>query len=265
MNRAVSEKNHNIYFVPGLQRGLRVLEIVARANKPLSVTEIAQQMELSRSSTFRLVYTLQYEGFLHPTSADMRTFEMGSRVLNLGFSYLAKQDIIQIARRDLEGLRDSTNISAHLAIRDQFEVLFLDCVQTRTGFLSNVNVGARVPAYASPMGWLMLSELPNRELASLYKDVQFERITDKTPTDLSGLMQAIAKASADGYVFSHGIMEPGGASVSAPVYNSEGMVAAAIDISGPESAFDSTKDEAFYVHAVQATAASISAKLGYRG
>ena len=260
----ITDKNHNIYFVPGLQRGLRLLEVVARSDKPLSVTEVAQRLELSRSSAFRLVYTLQFMGFLQQ-SADQRTFQLGARVLNLGFSFLAKQDIIQIARRDLESLRDATGIWAHLAIRDSLEVLFLDCVQTRTGFLSNVNVGARLPAYASPMGWLMLSELSNRELTSLYKDVEFERLTDKTPANLGELMQAIAKASADGHVFSHGIVEQGGSSVTAPVFESSGRIVAAIDISGPESAFEDQKPEKAYVDAVLNAASAISARLGYRG
>jgi DNA-binding IclR family transcriptional regulator len=263
MDKEVTDKNHNIYFVPGLQRGLRLLEVLARSEKALSVTELAQRLELSRSSAFRLVYTLQFMGFLQ--SADERTFQLGARVLNLGFSFLAKQDIIQIARRDLESLRDATGISAHLAIRDSMEVLFLDCVQTRTGFLSNVNVGARLPAYASPMGWLMLSELPNRELAALYKDVPFERLTDKTPANLSELMQAIAKASADGYVFSHGIVEQGGSSVTAPIYESSGKIVAAIDISGPETAFETGRPEESYVNAVLNAASAISARLGYRG
>jgi DNA-binding IclR family transcriptional regulator len=263
MDKEVTDKNHNIYFVPGLQRGLRLLEVVARSEKALSVTELAQRLELSRSSAFRLVYTLQFMGFLQ--SADERTFQLGARVLNLGFSFLAKQDIIQIARRDLENLRDATGISAHLAIRDSLEVLFLDCVQTRTGFLSNVNVGARLPAYASPMGWLMLSELPNRELATLYKEVPFHRLTDKTPSNLSELMQAIAKASAEGYVFSRGIVEQGGASVTAPIFDSSEKIVAAIDISGPETAFESGKSEKSYVDAVLSTASAISARLGYRG
>ncbi|WP_448090670.1 IclR family transcriptional regulator [Pseudomonas azerbaijanoccidentalis] len=263
MNNEVSEKNHNIYFVPGLHRGLRLLEAVAVADKPLSITEIAARLELSRSSAFRLVYTLQFMGFLR-ADPEGRTFELGSRVLNLGFSFLAKQDIIQTARRDLEALRDKTGISTHLAIRDGLEVLFLDCVQTRTGFLSNVNVGTRLPAYASPMGWLMLTELPNRELSTLYKEVEFKALTENTPTDLGTLMQMIAKASSDGYVISHGMVEQGGSSVTAPVFDQSGQIVAAIDISGPDNAFDQKNDETFYIEAVLEAAGAISARLGYR-
>ena len=68
-------------------------------------------------------------------------------------------DIIEIARPELERLRDRTNVTAHLTIRDGRELLYLCCVQTRSGFLSTFNVGARLPTYAVPMGWLLLRDL----------------------------------------------------------------------------------------------------------
>ena len=262
MDKTIADKNHGVYFVPGLHRGLQVLEAVGRSDKPLSITELAQQLKLSRSSMFRLVYTLQFMGFLRPTE-DPKCFGLGARVLNLGFTYLAKQDIIQIARRDLEQLRDSTGISTHLAIRDGLDILFLDCIQTRTGFLSNVNVGARIPAHASPMGWLMLSDMSQREIVSLFADAAFTKLTARTPGNVSALLKAISGAAADGYVFSRGFVEPGGCSVAAPVFDSKGQVVAAIDASGPESAFDPARPEGFYVNAVRAAAAAISARLGY--
>ena len=262
MNKPIADKNHDVYFVPGLHRGLQVLEAVGRSDKPLSVTELAQQLKLSRSSVFRLVYTLQLMEFLRP-AADPKYFGLGARVLSLGFTYLAKQDIIQIAKRDLEQLRDSTGISTHLAIRDGLEMLFLDCIQTRTGFLSNVNVGARVPAHASPMGWLMLSEMSHREIVSLFADVKFIKLTARTPANVPELLKAIAGAATAGYVFSRGFVELGGCSVAAPVFGRTGQVVAAIDLSGPESAFDPAKPEGFYVNAVRGAAAAISARLGY--
>jgi DNA-binding IclR family transcriptional regulator len=264
MTAATLNKNHKVYFVPGLQRGLRALEILADAERPLTVSEMARRLDLSRSSAFRLIYTLRHMGFLED-AADARTYQLGARVLNLGFAYLNKQDIIQIARRDLEALRDATGVSAHLAIRDGLDVLFLDCVQTRTGFLSNVNVGARIPVHASPLGWLLLSDLPNREIATLFKDGPLVPLTDQTPTDVAGLMQVVARAAADGIVISRGFVELGGCSIAASVMDKDGKIIAAIDISGPETAFDQAKMESFYADEVRKAARTISARLGYGG
>jgi DNA-binding IclR family transcriptional regulator len=142
-------------------------------------------------------------------------------------------------------------------------VLFLSCVQTRSGFLSNMNVGTRMPAYATPMGWLLLSDMAGREIAALYEEILLTPLTEQTPRDVAALTHRIGEAIANGYVVSRGIMEAGGSSVSAPVFDKTGRVVAAIDISGPDSAFQPDRFESFYVPEVVAAAARISARRGY--
>jgi DNA-binding IclR family transcriptional regulator len=253
-------KNHSVYFVPGLFRGLRVLEVVAAARRPLSITDIAAELDLTRSSVFRLIYTLRHMGFLEEEQSKL--FTLGPRVLNIGFAFLASKDIIEIARPELESLRDETQVSAHLAIRDERDVLYLSCVQTRSGFLSNMNVGSRVPAYASPMGWLLLSGLPRAELSGLFREDALVPLTDQTPTTTKKLVSAVEQARGRGYVISRGIMEAAGSSISAPVINRRNEVVAAIDISGPDSAFDLNEMDGRYLSAVKAAARRISERLG---
>jgi DNA-binding IclR family transcriptional regulator len=256
-------KNHDVYFVPGLQRGLRMLEVIAEARQPLSAAEIARQIGVTRSSAFRLIYTLRHMGFLE-LARDGHSFTLGPRVLNIGFAYLASMDIIEVARPDLELLRDRSNVSAHLSIRDGSEMLYLICIQTRSGFLSTINVGARFPAYATPMGWLLLSDLSARELAALYGGTTMRPLTSQTPTDITSLVQRVGQAAIDGYVLSRAIIEPGGSSIAAPILDKTGKVVAAIDIAGPDSAFDLPRLDREYLTEVLGTARRISARLGYQ-
>ncbi|MEO3471785.1 IclR family transcriptional regulator [Roseomonas sp. CAU 1739] len=259
-----SNPNHAAYLVPGLERGLRVLEALAEAGRPLGLTEIGARLGVTRSSVFRLVYTLRHMGFLEEVEGA-KGYRLGARVLNLGFAYLTAQDIIETARPELELLRDRTGVTTHLAIRDGAEVLYLSCIQTRTGFLSNMNVGSRLPAYASPMGWLLMADLSPREVATLFAGTTLTPWTEQTPADLATLLARIGAAAASGHVVSRGIMEPGGSSIAASVFARDGTVAAAIDISGPDSAFDFDAFDERYVPEVRAAAARISARLGHAG
>lgn len=255
-------KNHGAYFVPGLQRGLSVLETIASARRPLGVSDIAKRLGLARSAVFRLTYTLHHMGFLD-MSASSKEFALGPRVLNIGFAYLVSKDIIEVSRADMEQLRDETNVSVHLAIRDERQVLYLGCAQTRSGFLSNMNVGSRLPAHASPMGWLLLSSLSAEEIQALYQGVALEPLTDQTPLDVRALLARVSEAATKGYVVSRGIVEQGGSSISAPVFDGSGKVVAAIDISGPDSAFNLKVLEGLYAPAVVKAAGRISARLGH--
>lgn len=256
-------KNHDVYFVPGLRRGLLLLETLADARKPLNVSEIAKRMGLTRSAVFRLTYTLRYMGFLEEIPAS-KSFTLGPRILNIGYAFLASKDIIEVSRGDLELLRDTTNVSAHLAIRDRTEVLYLSCVQTRSGFLSNLNVGTRLPIYATPMGWLLLSELSAREITELVGAQEMEPLTELTPRSIQQLVQRVGEAAASGHAISRGVVEPGGSTIAAPVLDRDGHVVAAIDISGPDTAFDVAEIDTRYASEVMAAAERISTRLGYQ-
>lgn len=260
----LEHRNHATYFVPGLHRGLRALEVVGTTGRAMTISQVARELAVTRSSAFRTVYTLVQMGFLEEVE-NGRAYALGPRVLDLGFSYLNEQPIVRVSRSELEALRDHTGVSAHLGIREGRDVLFLDCVQTRTGFLSTVNVGARRPAHASPMGWLLLGNLDDGELAALYRDTPLLAMTDRTPTSLPALIEAVRDAAEGGHVVSHGIVERGGRSFTAPVRDRGGRAVAAIDVSGPESAFAPEQDDAFYVEAVRTAAERVSARLGHGG
>lgn len=257
------DKNHTTYLVPGLQRGLEALEILAGEARPMSVNEVAKQLGITRSSMFRISYTLTHLGFIEEVP-DSRLVRLGARALSIGFAYLASRDLLEIAKPAIEMLRDRTNMSSHLAIRDRREVLYLSCVQTKSGFLSAMNVGTRVPAYATPMGWLLLSDVAAKELRSLFPEKPLAPFANQTPSNLRDLRDKIATTVELGYAMGTcGSVSPGGSSIAAPIRNREGAVVAAIDISAPNSAFDLTKLETRYVREVIASAEQISTLLGH--
>jgi len=256
-------KNHDRYFVPGLSRGLRVLEIIAEADKPLTIAEIGKKLGVSRSSAFRITYTLRHMGFLSTDKGD-KLFDLGPRVLGLGFAYLNRQDIIKIAKPFLEELRDKTEVSSHLAIKAGREVLYLDNVLSKTSFVSNISTGERRPAYASPQGWLLMGGMSESDVRALFEGVAFKSLSEHTPTDIDQLIKRINEAEKLGYVISRGFMRHGGSIVTAPIFNEVRQVAAVIDISGPDSGFDFDKMNSFYVPHVVETAREISRSLGYR-
>ncbi|MDG1995955.1 MAG: IclR family transcriptional regulator [Emcibacteraceae bacterium] len=256
-------KNHDRYFIPGLSRGLCVLEIVADAGGPMTIAEIGKKLGVSRSSAFRITYTLRHMGFLVSDNGD-KLFELGPRILGLGFSFLNNQDIIKIAKPHLEKLRDITEVSSHLAIRAGKDVLYLDNITSNTSFVSNISTGERRPVYASVLGWVLLSSMSDGEILELFTDVEFESLTQHTPNSKEGLIKRVRQASVDGYVISRGFVQRGGSTITAPIKDDTGMIVAVIDISGPDSAFDFEKIDDFYIPAVMNTAAEISKSLGYK-
>ena len=256
--------NHSVYFVPGLHRGLRVLEILGATDEPMSLSEIARAMDLSRSSAFRLVYTLRQMDFLK--EAEQRnTYTLGARVLNLGFAYLNRQPITSIARPHLSALRDKTGIGTHLSVLEGHYVLYLVSHQARTGFVSTMVTGTRTQAYASAIGWCLLEDRSDEELRAFCAEVEMTSFTEHTPTTYEELLDRVRGARDRGFVFSRGFRDPGGSSVAVPVRDHTKRVVACVNLSGPDSGFDFDRIDGFYVPETRATALQISRELGYAG
>ena len=256
--------NHDVYFVPGLSRGLRVLEILGAAKTPMSLSEIARAMDLSRSSVFRLVYTLRHMEFIKD-GEQKNTYTLGAQVLNLGFAYLNNQPITTIARPLLAQLRDVTGVSTHLSVLEGHYVLYLGSHQARSGFVSNMVTGTRVEAYTTAIGWCLLSGKSDAELAAFCKGLDMPPITKHTPTSFQALKAWVDQMRTDGFIVSRGFREPGGSSIAVPVWDEAGKVVACVNLSGPDSGFDFDRVEEVYVPEIKATALQISRELGFAG
>ncbi len=256
--------NHAVYFVPGLHRGLGVLEILGAADGPMSLSEIARAMELSRSSAFRLVYTLRRMEFLKE-GEQKNTYTLGARVLNLGFAYLNQQPITAIARPYLAALRDKLGISSHLSVLEGLDVLYLGSHQARSGYVSNMVTGTRQRACASAIGWCLLGDYTDDALCDFCKGQEMIAITEHTPTSFKALRDRVAATRAAGFIFSRGFRDPGGSSVAVPIRDNTGRIVACVNISGPDSGFDFDRIDTLHVPAVRDTALKISRELGYPG
>src|ERR1700722_12056956 len=146
------------YLVPALIRGLRILSTLSRDNSKLTLSEVAASLGTTRSSAYRLLYTLEHLGFVE-YDARSKNYALGPQVLTLGYGYLASRDIIDVAMPHLIRLRDRTGWSAHLGELHGRDVVYVARVATRRTIASIVHVGTRLPAHATTMGRILLSSL----------------------------------------------------------------------------------------------------------
>ena len=216
------------YLVPALMRGMSILRSFSNARSPLSLSDVAADQNITRSSAYRLLYTLSHLGFV-VFDAETKTYTLGSQVLHLGYSYLASRDAVEIATPHLVRLRDRTGWSAHLGELHGREVVYLARIATRRTIASTVNVGTRLPARLTTMGRILLSGIPVDEVRELYRNEAFSR-SDERAT-LNSLIEQLAEDRAAGVVVQKSGYEPGVASIAAPIRDVAGHIVAAINIS----------------------------------
>jgi DNA-binding IclR family transcriptional regulator len=211
------------YLVPALIRGLDILRTLSNDHKKMSLSEVAASLGVTRSSAYRLLYTLSHLGFVD-YEGDTKSYALGPEVLQLGYGYLAGRDLVEVATPHLLRLRDRTGWSAHLGELHGREVVYLARVATRRSIASTVHVGTRLPARSTTMGRVLLSELDERAIRSLYRD-------ERGASSVAALLKQLAGDRAQGAVVQNSVYEPGVASVAAPVRDMSGRAVAAINIS----------------------------------
>lgn len=230
------------YLVPGLIRGLKVLQIFTPERQEMSLSQIAAHLGMTRSAAFRTVYTLNRLGFL---LHDPRTrlYKLGPAVLRMGYGFLASRALVEIALPELERLRDETDWSAHLAIRDGRSVLYLLRVPSRLGLASIVHVGSRLPAASTTIGRVLLADLDEPTLTRLYRQAE----GDPSGRNNWSLPQVLAQWKKDKgtrTVSQAGQFESGVTAIATAVNDLSGQAIAAINVTttAPSAAVTDTQN-----------------------
>ena len=224
------------YLVPGLERGLRILAEFSAREPVLGAPELSRRIGIPRTTTFRLLQTLEGLGFIERANGD-RQYRLSVAVLRLGFEYLSSLELTDFGTPVLERLRDATGLSTHLLIRDERDVVFVAKAQTREPMFSSVkvHVGTRLPAHATVHGQVLMGDLTLAELRALYPEKQLERYTERTPATVADLYARVREFAQQGYAVSEASFETGISVVSAPVRDQSGRIVAALTATVPRS------------------------------
>ncbi|TFL15681.1 IclR family transcriptional regulator [Pusillimonas caeni] len=248
----------DIYLAVALARGLRTLHLLAEARTPLPLAEISRRLNLTRGVAFRLVHTLEVEGYIERVD-QVPNYRPAAKVMSLGFSYLRTLGLPELARVELEQLRSTAAASVHLAVLDKREVVYVSRLPAKEGGVDYLEIGDRSPAHASAIGLAMLSQLSSTELNALFEPDAL--VTTGTDIDLPDLLDQLSEIQRKGYASSVGALHPNVLAIAAPILDAAGMLAGAVSITTLEP--DAQSNEPLLSGYVIAAARQISEKLGF--
>jgi DNA-binding IclR family transcriptional regulator len=187
-------------------------------------------------------------------------------VLRLGFEYLSSLELTDLGLPIIEALRDETGLTAHIVIRDGRDVVFVAKAQSHAPIFSSVkvNVGTRLPAYATTHGQVLMGDMTLDELKKLYPEPELERFTRQTPATVDDLYERIRDDARRGFAISESSFERGISVVSAPVRNDTGRIVAVITTTIPRQEIDASLLDSGLVDKVRRAADELSQRLNYR-
>src|SRR5215471_631045 len=165
--------------IQSLDRGLLILEAVGKSPEPVSLGQLAAMLDIDRSSAFRLANTLKRRGYLTIASAG-RDYLLGPSVWRLSRQYDWSKMLVRVAHERLKALAAETNETAHLAVREGRNALFIDHVTSNHVISISGQTGELVPLYCTSHGKALLSDFEEQDLADLFGTKPLKAYTRNT-------------------------------------------------------------------------------------
>jgi IclR family acetate operon transcriptional repressor len=241
-----------------VQRALAVLDALADAGADLGTNEIARRTDINPSTVSRILATLVGGGLVEHVQ-DTGRYRLGPRLVQLGNLVLARLDLRRIARPHLRALVDSTGETATLSTAGDGDAVTVDFVQSPSSVQSVAQLGRPSIGHATATGKVLLAfggrPVPPGPL---------ERYTERTITRRPELTSELDAVRERGYAYNFREREDDLHAIAAPVWGSNGELAAILGVQGPAARFDRSSMEA-QVELLLEHTRRLSFELGWAG
>ncbi len=225
--------------VQSIERAFAVLG--ALTDGPIGVTEVADRVDLPKSTAARMLTSLAREGAVEQLPGETR-YRLGPRIESLATGLAAARGLVALARPHLAELAASIGEVAGLSVPEGDLIHYIDQVDSDHPVGVRDWTGSRIAMHAVSSGLAVLALRPPAEIER-YLNGPLERFTDRTMTDADDLRARLRKAQLDGYAWTAGEYTEDISSVAAAIADASGEAVAAIHVHGPSYRFPASGQE----------------------
>jgi IclR family KDG regulon transcriptional repressor len=217
--------------VKSLRKALAVLNAVARADRPLTVADVAINAGIARPTAYRFVQTLVASGYLMQDVVDGR-LSIGLAVLPLASTLLDRNRMRVEALPYLHSLAQQTGERANLGILYRDRVLYIAGVEKPALPTIYSRFGKNAPAHCSSLGKAILAHQPEADVRALLNRKPLDAHTPATITGVAEFLKELADTRARGYAIDRAEHMPGSYCVAATIFDGNNQPIGAIGLSG---------------------------------
>ena len=214
-----------------------LLATFTREHETRTLTEIAEQAGLNRSSAYRLLVSLEEIGL---TERHGTAWRLGPRLVALANIRLGQMALRRAAAARLPSMCEAFRASAALSIPDGHHMVYLDRYESPEPFAARARLGARLAIWAGASGRAVLSRLTPAEQDARLNHPEWHALDEQQRADIR---DDIAAAAERGYAIDRGAFIEGVAGVAAPVCDHDGRPAAAVSLIVAPSRIAAGEDE----------------------
>jgi len=229
-----SENEPRTQSVPALERGLLILEHLAKSRRGVTLSQLTQKLQLPRSTCHALLLTFRRCGYIQPDEETGR-YRLGFRLYALANMALSGIGVRDHAAPLLYRLMQETGLTVHLAILEDGEAILIDRIEPPGAPKVATWIGRRMGLHCTAVGKALIAHIPAEKLDELIRKQGLLRHNENTISSMTRLRQACEEVQRLGYAVDDEEEEIGVRCIGAPVFNDKGEVVAAISISGAKA------------------------------
>jgi DNA-binding IclR family transcriptional regulator len=196
-------------------------------------SDLAESLDIPKSSLHALLSTLVQRSWIR-LDQKARRYRIAVRAWETGQAYLPVLDLVTVAEPHLRSAQVELGETVQLGVLEGVEVLYVAKVDSDRPIQLASKVGARLPAWATGLGKVLLASLPPEDLRRRMADIELTPFTESTRRNLSELEVDLAQIRTDWVGCDDGEYSPFIHCVSVPVRNGSGNIIAAMSCSVPE-------------------------------
>lgn len=215
--------------ITSIDRTIEILSTLSD-NQGGRLTELAETLELPKSSVHRHLKTLERSGFVVKRRNE---YYLGLRFLHYGGIARRRWDPRGIIRENIRYLADETKERAQFMVWERGEAVYLYRELGERAVQTDTIIGKRMPVHATSGGKAILAYLPDEYREEFLDGYILESYTDHTITDRDTLTEELHTVRRDGIAVNRQEYIDGLWAVSVPVQIPEGTVIGSIGVSGP--------------------------------
>jgi len=189
--------------VTAVDRVIDIFEAFQASQRPLSLTDLAEAVDIPKSTCHAIVATLTARGYLY-SLARPRSLYPTRRMYDVARDILEKDPFIERMTPMLERLRDSSRETVILGKRQGDAVVYLHVVESEHSIRYSARPGDIKPLHSSSIGKALLGSLKEAELRAWAEGRKLPAITKATITDPEALVADILQSRRAGYFQTRG-------------------------------------------------------------
>ena len=241
-----------------LERMFSLLDMLASQTEPATLKSISQATGLHPSTAHRILNDLAVGRFVDRPQAG--SYRLGMRLLELGNLVKARLDVREAALGPMRELHKLTHQTVNLSVRQGDEIVYIERTYSeRSGMQVVRAIGGRAPLHLTSVGKLFLAAEDPQRVRAYATRTGLTGHTRNSITDAPRLERELSTVRALGTARDDEELELGVRCMAAGIHDDQGKLVAGLSVSAPADRL-----EEGWLERVRATAAEISAALGYR-